>query len=206
MDEPINLFDFDEVALEARDNFLIARGFAIQAYASLEQSLCTLFNELGEMPPAVAGIIFFKITSARSRLAIIEKLKRRKMGAEYAVFFNAMTKAIGQLDERRNQVVHWDGVPWHEPDRQRAGYLMPPNRTAKLHPDGWIDNDGLVEFDYECDFYAQAIIMFLSHRLGGPLSSSPDIFQRPLEYPPPDTHPLFRKRPERQNPPQSSQV
>lgn len=60
------------------DPFWAVRAKAIQSYASLEQSLCGLFASLGDIAPPVAGIIFFKISSADSRNKIIEKLFRHK--------------------------------------------------------------------------------------------------------------------------------
>ena len=51
-----------------------ARGKAIQAYATLEQSLCRLMGDLSGMSPESAAVIFFKITSYGARNSIIESL------------------------------------------------------------------------------------------------------------------------------------
>jgi len=58
----------------------IARANAIQQYADLEQALCELFSYLSDTNPIVAGTIFFRITSAHSRRAILDKLMRKKDG------------------------------------------------------------------------------------------------------------------------------
>jgi hypothetical protein len=50
------------------------RGHAINAYAVLEASLCALLSVVGEMREDVAGVIFYKITSADSRNKILEQL------------------------------------------------------------------------------------------------------------------------------------
>ncbi|HEY6336490.1 MAG TPA: hypothetical protein VI113_11465, partial [Alphaproteobacteria bacterium] len=49
--------------LAATDPLWANRGKAIQAYASLEQSLCTVFADAGGMKSEVAGIIFFRLTN-----------------------------------------------------------------------------------------------------------------------------------------------
>ena len=54
-----------------QDPFCAVRAKAIQSYASLEQSLCGLLAALGNIETEVAGIIFFKISSADSRNKII---------------------------------------------------------------------------------------------------------------------------------------
>jgi hypothetical protein len=64
----------------SEDEFWAIRGKAVQAYASLEQSLCRIFGQLAGSTFSVAGVIFFKITSAQARNSIIEKLFQKKFG------------------------------------------------------------------------------------------------------------------------------
>jgi len=77
-----------------QDPFWAVRAKAIQSYASLEQSLCGLLAALGNIEPEVAGIIFFKISSADSRNKIIEKLFRRKYQGQYNLFINSLLSQL----------------------------------------------------------------------------------------------------------------
>ena len=71
-----------------------ARGKAIQAYAAVEQSLCSVMGSLLGISLEQAAIMFFKITSAGSRNSIIEKLLKFKFGPRYNLFWNAYLKEI----------------------------------------------------------------------------------------------------------------
>jgi hypothetical protein len=113
------------------DTFWILRGKAIQQYAVLEQSLCRLFGTLAGISPGVAAIIFFKITSNDSRMAILEKLltnkhelgtccrdasqtcifRVQKAGPEAPSFWTSFAKAIRTNDLQRNEIVHWIAAP-----------------------------------------------------------------------------------------------
>ncbi len=98
------------LARACRDPFASLRGKALQKYADLEQSLLFLFSILTGMTPDVAGIIFYKLTAARVRNKILDKLVRKYHGADYGTFFNSFDSFIGILSERRNNIVHWTTV------------------------------------------------------------------------------------------------
>lgn len=84
----------------ATQRLALLRGFAINAYAGLEQSLCLALSHVGDMPPATAATIFFKVTNTRSRNEIIITLKKRKYGDRHNFFWNSIFKEVGRLDEK----------------------------------------------------------------------------------------------------------
>src|SRR5258708_2236288 len=97
-------------AIADRDAIWDARGKAIQAYATLEQSLCLLFAHLGNLSQDVAPLIFFKITSQDVRNKIIEKLMKLKYGDKYNLFSNSLFAQLRPIDIQRNCIVHWHAL------------------------------------------------------------------------------------------------
>ena len=186
------------------DQFWTVRGKAIAAYADLEQSLCHLFSYLSDIPRNIAGIVFFKITSARSRNALIEELlTKRKQRQKYSAFWKAYFKDMGQLDQRRNEIVHWmvvSVIDTADPEQPRVDlHLRPPKYWSELglsSPE--INAADMSSFIGKCDVLARACKMF-TMALMTKAEPSPDIFLQPLTYPLPDTHPLFRKHKVRRN-------
>ena len=88
--------DLGEVVHRAAyDEMWPLRGQAIQAYASLEQSLFGLFALLTGMDRPIAGIVFFKITNAQARNSIIEKLFQKWYGNEFSLFRNSLMNRCG---------------------------------------------------------------------------------------------------------------
>jgi hypothetical protein len=175
----------------------LARADAIQSYADLEQALCELFSYLSDTNPAVAGTIFFRITNARSRSAILDKLMHMKHKANYRLFFNSLLKMLGPIEEKRNGIIHWHmlglgdkGPTGHPEFREMA--LMPPNFWTIEENTPSYNISRLNEFQAQCDFMTKATRLFvdkLNHRAALGVAS-PDIFQQSLEYPPPAVHPL----------------
>ena len=90
------------------------RGRAIGSYAYLENVMCAMFAHLGEMPNEVAGIIYFKITSAQVIKSILDKLMKRRNGDTYSLFWNSFLKEFGELARKRNEIVHWIPENTHE--------------------------------------------------------------------------------------------
>jgi hypothetical protein len=187
------------------DPFLLLRGYAITAYATLEQSLCLLFSILTGISRDIAGIVFFKITSARSRNALVEELLQKNgLRQPYAAFWKDYFNKLGQLDQRRNEIVHWATVTTIDTTDQDN-----PRITTSLVPAKYgvalsismaaIKEQDMKEFIQKCDIYARACNMFTSAVLQK-VEPSPDIFQQPIPDPLPDTHPLFRKRKEQRSP------
>jgi hypothetical protein len=90
------------------DKLWAARAKAIQEYASLEQSLCSLFAYLGGIQQDIAGIIFFKITSAQARNSILERLFKKKFGDQFNLFRSSLIRRLTSIDNERNAIVHWN--------------------------------------------------------------------------------------------------
>jgi hypothetical protein len=187
------------------NRFWAIRGIAIQSYALLEQSLGDLFAGLNDINPIVAGITFFRITSTRARNTILDKFFRNKYHSQYHLFRNSLFHHLPDLDNRRNQIVHWNAVNMitREDDGStignltlRAPFLWAPSATGEQ-----IDTDTLLAFIDKSMFFASIIRMFTSiaihrqHALGFPADFHDawrDIFQQPITYPPQADHPSVR--------------
>lgn len=187
----------------------IARADAIESYSGLEIALCRLFAHVLGTKVELAGIVFFRITSARARNSTADALIKRKYGAKFNLFWNSIFKMIGQLDNKRNEIVHWRTNI--QPNFNRAGRLT--SVTAKLRPPNlWdrrrhkpsLDERDLNDFALKCEFVDAAIWSFVqfavSGRRGGRKQRAAwrGIFQRPLTYPPPHNHPICMRWPKRQ--------
>jgi hypothetical protein len=176
------------------DRFWSIRGKAIDAYAILEQSLCLLFAHLAGMPLDIAGIVFFKITSARSRSAVLEELLKKRYGAKYNAFWNRYFRDLGQIDRGRNEIVHWlvvETIDTADPTNRIVTLSLMPRKLLVTDASPKIETSDLMTFIGKCDVFARACSVFTSPlREVGPW---PDIFQQPLAYPLPYGHPLTRK-------------
>jgi hypothetical protein len=199
----------------ATDDIWAIRGKAIQAYASLEQSLALLLATLAETKVEIAQIIFFRIASADARNKILERLFKIKFSDQYPEFRNSFFKQLRPIDLERNEIVHWNIVNHITTDdsghSQSSVLLVPPTYLSQdgLNPSK--DADRLLEFSQKCDFYSRLIGMFtmVTGPHGCRMTNSArqpwlDIFAQPIVYPPPSTHPLSPISPEPDSPPQSS--
>ena len=193
------------------NNFHVSRAAAIQAYAKLEQALCSLFALLLAVGAPEAGIVFFKIVNAKSRLDIIEKLKKRKLGGANNLYFNSLLSGLKQLDGRRNQLVHWHehfAIRMEDGAAYKPATLEPPNFWIHDENTVPLTHADLIDFAYEADFYTRATNTFTwHHEPQGELAQDEpwlSILARPLAYPPPEDHPLYAKRPAPPSQPGSS--
>jgi hypothetical protein len=195
----IDLAEASRIA--AQDPIWAARGRAIQSYSALEQALCRIFAEAGGMSHAAASVIFFRINNARSRGQMLEKLIRLKHGATYNVFVTSLLKNLSSIDQKRNEIVHWQSVNNVALDADGKTVavvtLRPPNyweTTDESAPS--ITVADLSEFDAKCDFYTRLCNVFffaMTNRLKadpGVEQTWRDVFRQAIAYPPPDTHPL----------------
>lgn len=176
---------------------LLARSHAIDEYAMVEQQLCRLFTRLSETEPGVAALIFFKISNARARLDIMDKLFKRKMSAEFRPFWNSLTKFAFSLSAERNQIVHWV---------QKTDWGVQPSKTPNTVPDDstlsganlyWQDEnsptksvDDVLAFADQCKFASLNISMLISVLDGhhdDKLQKWRDICLQPMLYPPTDS-------------------
>ena len=179
----------------------------MQAYARLEQSLCQLFEHVGGMHKRAAWVIFFKINSADARAKMIDKLFRMKYpDNKYSLFRNSLYNHIRPLDNKRNEIAHWNTVEFNAFDNDTQTNVI---SVAMVSPAWWattseesvprITSADLVNFTRECEFFASIIGRFVTmdHPHVGP--KDPDereawlqIFAQPIVYPPPPDHPLCR--------------
>jgi hypothetical protein len=200
----------------AADEFWAIRGKAIQAYATLEQSLSRIFAYLSGMDVETAGIIFFRIASADSRNKILEGLFKKKFKHEFNLFRNSLFDQLRRIDQERNQIVHWNAVS--HIGANESGETI--SELKLMHPNFWpispdsptIDTKALLEFIAKCSFYSRLCNMF--HLTTGGFTVAPpadfeskpwfDIFSQPITYPPPADHPLSQRPPEPDTPPPPS--
>lgn len=189
---------------DALSEFQAARARYIEEYASLEQALSGIFGHLSDTTDLVAGVIFFRISSARSRLTIIDRLMRIKYGDEHRAFFNSLIKNLKVVDSRRNEVVHWLAV--HVLGDEGNYYALYPPNIWDLGDDSPNLHAGdLDERSAECSFYQRTLALFMTHLKGWRVEDAwLDIFRQPLAYPPPDTHPLSPNYRAPESPPRSS--
>lgn len=183
-----------------QDPFWAIRAKAIQNYASLEQSLCGLFAMLGNIELPIAGIIFFRITSADSRNKIIEKLFRQKYQGEYNLFINSLLSQLKPIDRKRNEIVHWNTtqtISGPKPSDWSLS-LIPPNFWAHNQDSPSIGIQDLITFADKCNFYGRLLNMFafvMEPRHQESVASVSDtwlgIFSQPITYPPQAGHPLL---------------
>lgn len=188
---------------EMHNEFHVARACSLERYAHVETGLVNVFAHLMDAPLDVAGVPFFKINNARARLAIIERLLKKKYGGKYNLFWNSLSKLLGTIDGVRNNVVHWqtqmdigfemrDGLPPTTINRMK---LVPPNYwdTNPNTPELFLND--LYDFMCQCDFFNRLLVLFHHsiHGMDGTPQAWHEICLQPVVYPPPSTHPLFRK-------------
>ena len=185
--------DIDQVVVE----FHVGRARAIQAYASVEQSICGLFCKLLGIQDKLGAIVFFKITASRFRNEIIEKLLRETNRNELLPFWNSLvTKLLGPVDVDRNMIVHWaTSTTIESGDAQgivREMKLIAPNFWSFDYNNAWNTID-LQDFTRRAKQVELIVNMLTSHEFLGHLKHLPlhDIFRQPLTYPLPVGHPLY---------------
>jgi hypothetical protein len=178
--------------VSAERKLQLARAEAIQSYADLEQALCALFSYVSDTNPQVAGTIYFKITNSRARSDILAKLLRMKHKDTYNLFFNSLNKMIGEIDGKRNSVIHWHMLGIGDSGRRgqprfREMVLLPPNFWTIDENTPSYNISSLNQFKTQCDYLAWATNSFVNklNRREVLGVASPDIFQQPLNYPPP---------------------
>ena len=182
---------------EINQRFAIARSIAISSYGSYENSLANLFTYFMGTAPDIAGISFFKINNARSRLAILGRLLKKRHGSEYNLFWNSIEKLLKPFDSKRNEIVHWAVVTWINSDIQPGGAvtdvkLTPPNFWDQDENSPEITINDLYDFIVKANFFSRVLNVF--HRtISGEYPVSPawrEISLQPVIYPPPSNHPL----------------
>jgi hypothetical protein len=180
------------------DPMWAVRGRAIQEYATLEQSLFSLFQLLTDMEPRACGTVFFKIASTQARNAILDKLIRIKFKDKCALFWNPFLKDLRPIDTKRNEIVHWNTIIESRLDENgsqvNSAKLRPPNFWVYTSSTEYIKTGDMLDFIVKCDIYARLCNMF-SFALNENVDEKSrrpwlEIYQRPLTYPLPADHPL----------------
>ena len=181
-------------ASQLEHDFQLARGRAITGYVNVELALCGLLNYLLGTQLDYAASVFFKINNARARRVMLEELLRRKHGNTYNSFAGSLFNKLGTLDDRRNHIVHWAALLQTAGGKETGVKLIHPNYLDYDAGSTDIDQEGLYGFLLQCDFYSNLVNRFRGHldetEDGG--NTWFEIFQKPVTYPPPSTHPLYR--------------
>ena len=199
-----------ELHLRSDQDLIQARGHAVQAYTTIEFSLCVFLAHLMDTSYDVAGVIFFRVINTRSRNAIISELYRKKHGKAFDLYWKSLLKHVRSLDQRRNEIIHWHMITQISTDdpTMTIGRLMPPNYWGHDENTPALKMPELLEFIEKCDVISRAMNMLNMHltgKLPEPAQSTwLEIFQKPLDYPLPDDHPLSPNYNAPEGPPEPS--
>lgn len=189
--------DIDRIE-KSRRLLQFVRGQALDAYSGLEQILMEVFCSLIEANLGFGGIVFFRLTNTGLRNKIFEELIERKYGTVYDDYWfgkGGLLSLIRQIDQRRNEVVHWKPV-----FEATAGefVLRSPNLWNKKSPDTYLTIDNVCEFIAKCHCVRHYVGNFTwrtTRYKDGDTSSHArlwlDKFNHQPEFPPESEHPLF---------------
>jgi hypothetical protein len=185
----------------------LARAEAIEAYARFESCLSILFGFLLGTPSLKSSVIFYKITNANNRNQIIESLIKIEHGDKYKVYWHGEAKSGGksglfkliyQLDQTRNEIIHWTvhrTIATTELNAQ-IEKLVPPNSFRFQNVGKAISIAELNNFIAKANFVSGSVLNFAINTAKGIQvhGSARDpwlpILQQPVTYPPPSDHPL----------------
>ena len=199
----------DVHAMAAGDQFWAVRGKAIESYAHVEHGLLLLFSSFVGVKPDVASVIFFRITNPRVLSEILDILLEKKHPKQYSNFWSSLDKMIRELSEMRNRVVHWVVSLYADKHGYKGIGLVPPDFfNKKPGAKASVRTEELMDFIAKCEFVwslCNMFAMFLDpdvtpHWTPEELQTWRDIFQQPVAYPPPNTHPLFLTPKESESP------
>ncbi len=160
----------------------------------------------------IGAIVFYRITNTHSRNRIIDELLTARYGKRYDAYWNGtpntpnstgMFGIIRQLDQSRNEIVHWHVTVRFQPRGAPTGQPT----IGLMKPDLWpvtfdqdrraISSEELRDFCGKAGFVARSLGLFYL-KLQGSLEPPHEahatwqqIFSQPASYPPPEDHPLF---------------
>jgi hypothetical protein len=179
---------------------LVARGQAIDAYAGLEKSLSFLLATFAETSLSIASVILFRI-GAHPRNLILDELRSTRFGDQYENYYVSLMKLIRQLDQARNQIIHWHTTISLSTDTASVG-LSRPSTWFEFKDTAPLTINEINQFTIKCSFVSRSINLFVP-LLQGTLQKDPnahatwhEICQKPIIYPPPKDHPLYRSHQE----------
>lgn len=180
----------------------VARGVALDAHAGFEQLLLEVFAHLMDTNLKFGGIVFFRLTNAGLRNRILEDLIAAKFKGRFDLFWfgtpkqDGLMKLIRQVDQRRNEIVHWKSV---FSISGTTFELTPPNVWNETGRPNRITVDDIYEFTAKCDCLRHYAGNFnwrtTIYREGENSDKSRawlDRFDQPPSYPPDEDHPLFK--------------
>jgi hypothetical protein len=136
--------------------------------------------------------------------SMLDSLIRKRYGQEFNLFWNSYLKQLQEISNKRNEIVHWvtatnignldaDGRPIVTLS------LIPPNFLHSVVPSPEITIQGLNDFQVKCDVYARLCNIFCVFRSGKVSKEQSAIydgvFQEPMIYPLPDSHPMMARKP-----------
>lgn len=177
---------------QVRHEFNAARGEAVAAYVDLEGAMLHLFAHLMNIDDGLAGISFFRLNNARSRLAILDTLLKRKYQNKFNLFWNSLTKILQATDAERNNMVHWAVVGTYDTPSFWLT-LTPPNYWESNANTPSITVEDIRAFKAKCDFLSEVLTYFwylLIERQPTPPLAWQQLFLEPITYPPPAGYPL----------------
>jgi hypothetical protein len=191
------------------DEFRIARALSIEAYARIESSFTVLLATLLDTKHDIASIIFFEIVNTRARNKIIQSLITRVHGERFNTYWNGqkgqpdkpnkpgLFSLIQQIDEERNQIVHWHPTGNSSSTGEKWEDLRPAYYWARKPNVGPINTSALNRFIQKANFVYRSVDAFWRF-IKKPMFFSEverdawsHIFEQPVLYPPPSEHPLF---------------
>lgn len=173
--------------------FMLARASAIEQYAYIEQILCTLCAHLMDAPVDVVGVMFYKMNNARARLDALERLLKKKHGNKYNSFWNSLVKYLKSIDQKRNLIVHWTTEKTSTSEGKSWTCLVSLNYWDKKDDPEKIYLEDLYNFALVSNFFYHLIQHFVWVISESPKkidSSWSEICLQPIDFPPPNTHPL----------------
>lgn len=185
----------------AQDAFNIARAEAIDAYAQLEISLMFLLTLMIGRKQHHSMAILSRMNNARSRNIVIQKIVDKETTKKYRAFTNSLFKTISEVDEVRNQIVHWHMASIFSHDEStsedRMHALIPFNPIDREPP--LLYKSDIADFTWKTFFVAREASDFSSFldpdqatRVASWPQSWRDRFLQPLSYPPERGHPQYR--------------
>ncbi len=206
--------------LDPQHALIFARAEALENYVLVEQSICDTFIKLSGATNEAGSLIFFKLNNARTRVQILEKLLKPKFYPEYKLFWRSALAAVRQLDETRNQVVHWQttcksrikGGTLDLTAAPEDAWLNPPTHWWGHRNDTKLTANEIFLFVSRCQFVSRHINLFnmifggKSHieSFGETFEAWRKRFLQSIPDPPPKDHPLWTPPAVFHNPLQSS--
>lgn len=198
---------------EPAASFFIKRAACIEAYALLEAAQAKLLGQLLGHEYKASGIIFPRITNAKTRNNILRELILDRVEIDFHPYWfglkgtshkRGLFNLLNSIDQRRNEIVHWSHMVHvhHDGFSQRSIYSLCLTDFWVKEVKSYIYIENLIDFVRETSFAKRSIAMFSVFAIGKfmgmegfpvpeeTLNAWQGIFRSPCVYPPPQGHPL----------------